>query len=142
VQKFLQPTLTTITEYPPIKLLITFLGILFSRFVESLRSQFLSTIILLVVFDTITGVVVASRKKRVSSWGWSRSAIKLVNYCILLSIGKLTSAFLLLAWLSEVLILLIMITEVISILENISIIQPKLLPKKFIEVLAIFKNSY
>jgi len=135
-----KPSIVAIFGSPKIKAIAAAIGLLIRQFISKLQGQLLGTVLLLVLFDAITGVCVAIKKKRLSSFRWNQTAIKLANYCILLSIGLLTSPILLLAWLGDVFTVLIIITEVISILENISMLQPRLIPKRILNILAVIRQ--
>jgi phage-related holin len=113
---------------------------IFASVLKALTPSVIGTVVLLVLIDTITGLVVAVKKKKVSSKKWYKSLIKLSNYCALIIVGGLAGDISLLSWLSSTFLLLIVITELISILENISIIQPDLIPENIIRVLHLLKD--
>ena len=113
---------------------------IFASVLKALTPSVIGTIFLLVLIDTITGLMVAVKKKKVSSKKWYKSLIKLSNYSALIIVGGLAGDISLLAWLSSTFLLLIVITELISILENISIVQPELIPGNIIKVLHLLKD--
>lgn len=126
----LRPLFATFLDGSIIKWIGVALYLLLQRFIESLSGPNVGMVVLLVLFDLVTGIAASLKKKRrISSKLWYRTPLKIGNYCILLSLGHLTAGMVLLSWLDPVLLMLIVATEVLSILENISILQPRLLPK-------------
>jgi phage-related holin len=125
-----RPILSTFQDGSIIKIVAVAFYLLLKRFIDSLSGPNVSMVVLLVLFDLVTGIAAAlKKKKRVSSRLWYRTPLKIGNYCILLSLGHLTANMMLLSWLDPILLLLIVMTEVLSILENVSILQPRLIPK-------------
>lgn len=113
---------------------------IFASILKALTPSVIGTIILLVLLDTCTGLLVAIKKHKVSSKRWYKSLIKLSNYSALIIVGSLAGDVALLSWLSSTFFLLIIMTELISILENVSIVQPELVPSKIIKVLHLLKD--
>jgi len=125
--------------------LITKLGAAALAFVgasvlHSLTPMVIGTIVTLVLLDALTGLGVAIKKRRVSSKKWYRSLVKLSNYAILMIVAGLAGDIQILAWLSSTFLLLIVVTELISLLENISLLEPKLLPAQIVKVLHLIKD--
>lgn len=87
------------------------------------RHELVTIVLVLILFDTITGYLKAYKRDEVSSSGFFRFALKLLVYMILLGTGalldKLTESGLPIHALS-ITASFLAITEAISILENIS----------------------
>ena len=107
---------------------------------HSLTPMVIGTIVMLVLLDALTGLGVAIKKRRVSSKKWYRSLVKLANYSVLMIVGGLVGDIQILAWLSSTFLLLIVVTELISLIENISILEPNLLPTQVVKVLHLIKD--
>lgn len=137
IRMWTQPSKSVLISHPTIKAAISFLSLLL---VKPLEAQLYTLIFLLVIFDTITGTIVGIKNRRVSSKRWYRSLIKLTNYSILLMIGNATTSVIQLPWLAHMVAMMIVTTESISIVENISIVQPDLVPKRILEVLELLKK--
>lgn len=112
---------------------------MFASVLHALTPSVIGTVVLLVLLDTVTGLWVATKKKKVSSKRWYKCLVKLTNYSALIIVGGLAGDVSLLSWLSSTFLLLIVITEIISIVENVSIVQPGLIPKKIEQVLELLK---
>ena len=112
---------------------------MFASILKALTPSVVGTIVLLVLLDTITGLWVASKKRKVSSKKWYKCLVKLTNYSALIVVGGLASDMSMLSWLSSTFLILIVVTEIISIIENVSIVQPGLIPKKIEQVLELLK---
>lgn len=126
----LRPLLATVADGTVLKVVVMAMYLLLKTFLDSLSGGYIAMIVLLVLFDFITGIAATlKRKKKLTSKMWYKSPLKIANYCILISIGHMTAKLELISWLDPLLLLLIVTTEILSILENISIIQPRLIPK-------------
>jgi toxin secretion/phage lysis holin len=132
-----QPSKSVISSHPTIKAAVSFLSLLL---IKPLEVQLYTLVFLLVLFDTITGMIVGIKNRRVSSKKWYRSLIKLTNYSILLMIGNATSTVIQIPWLAHMVAMMIITTESISIVENVSIVQPDLIPKRILTVLELLKK--
>ena len=91
------------------------------------------TVFVLVVIDLITGVSVAIKKKTPSSRGFFRSATKLMVYFIMLLTARMVDAHLPVPFASVIMDSFLVVTEGISILENIYLLGfsvPTVLVKK------------
>jgi len=138
---WLNPTFEVVSSTSALtKVGVATASFIFASVLKSLTPSVIGTIFLLVLIDTIAGLAVAVKKKKVSSKKWYKSLVKLANYSALVVVGGLAGDISLLSWLSSTFLLLIVITEVISILENISIIQPGLVPSQIIKVLHLLKD--
>jgi len=138
---WLNPTFEVVSSTSALtKVGVATASFIFASVLKALTPSVIGTIFLLVLIDTITGLMVAVKKKKVSSKKWYKSLIKLSNYSALIIVGGLAGDISLLAWLSSTFLLLIVITELISILENISIVQPELIPGNIIKVLHLLKD--
>lgn len=141
LRSWLKPTAEVFTSTSIVTKIVASVGaFMFASILKSLTPAVIGTIFLLVLIDTIAGLAVAIKKKKVSSKRWFRCLIKLFNYSGLIIVGGITSDISLLSWLSSTFLLLIVVTEILSILENISIIQPDLVPSNLIKVLHLLKD--
>lgn len=136
---WIHPTIDVVASHPAAKVCAAVVGFGLSNVLKVLQPQVMGMIFVFVLFDTLTGLLVAVKKKKVSSKRWYKSLVKLANYSMLVIIGGMTADIVLLSWLSEVFVMLILMTELISILENMSILQPGLIPKKIVDVLELLK---
>lgn len=95
--------------------------------VGDLSSAIISTIILFIVLDTITGVLNAKVSKiKITSEKMTEGIVKIVVYLIFMTLAHhLPKINLMLSLADDVLYTLIAITEVISIFENLSSICEK-----------------
>jgi phage-related holin len=141
VKAWLNPTFEVVSSTSALtKIGVATASFIFASVLKALTPSVIGTIFLLVLIDTITGLLVAVKKRKVSSKKWYKSLIKLSNYSALIIVGGLAGDISLLSWLSSTFLLLIVVTELISILENISIIQPELIPANIIKVLHLLKD--
>ena len=107
---------------------------------HSLTPSVVGLIVALVVVDTILGVACAATKKKVTSKRFFKSLVKLTTYSLLMIVGGLVSDISVLAWISSTFLLLIACTELVSICENVSILEPRLLPVSLVKVLHLIKG--
>src|ERR1035437_379984 len=73
---------------------------MFASVLHALTPSVIGTIVLLVLLDTMTGLWVATKKKKVSSKRWYKCLIKLANYSALIIVGGLAGDVSVLSWLS------------------------------------------
>jgi toxin secretion/phage lysis holin len=94
---------------------ISFIG----EFIFKAHEQALLTVFLLIVLDTITGVIKAAKGKRLGSREFFRVAVKLVIYSILMACASLVDKALPLVIAMPIMYTFLAVTEGISILENV-----------------------
>ena len=97
--------------------------------------EFLIWLFILVVLDTVTGMVLAWREKGFSSFGFGKVIVKVLLYCIALVVVNVLQNFTIdgrpvavFDWIDYFLLTAMVLREAISIFENIAHIQPGLLP--------------
>lgn len=98
---------------------------------SAMKAEMLLLFVLTTV-DLITAMIAAARLNRVCSWGMRQSVLKLSIYIVLVYLGHLTRIAVGIDWIGGAFIGLIVSTEFISILENIELIRPGILPKKML----------
>jgi toxin secretion/phage lysis holin len=87
------------------------------------ETRILEAIAVLILIDTLFGVMVAIKKKRLQSWSFLMLALLKIMIYLCLIIGIYQAVILgFPAWFKDLIIFLIATTEVISILENSSIL--------------------
>lgn len=130
---------TKIIELFHIKIIIAFL---FAYLASVFKSNYdiLISLYLLILFDTITGVYVAIRAQTVSSRGFYRVAIKCLVYFIMLIVGRLVDKHCPVAVSSSIMDSFLVITESISILENLGKLGFPV-PTKLLNILKITKDK-
>jgi len=94
---------------------ISFVG----EFIFKAHEQALLTVFLLIILDTITGVIKAAKARNLGSREFFRVAIKLVIYSILMTCANLVDKALPLVIAMPIMYTFLAVTEGISILENI-----------------------
>lgn len=109
--------------------------------------EFLKFLFVIVCIDTFLGLFKAVRNKSISSKGFSMVLIKIIMYaCALITTSALVkftiegapqTAF---GFVNKVIFSAIMLREAISIFENISEIQPNLLPGSILSYLKKFDS--
>jgi toxin secretion/phage lysis holin len=97
--------------------------------------QFLKFLLILIVLDTVLGLINSWKKRQVSSYGFGKLITKLVLYLFFLVLihvlchftvaGAQTHLF---DWLNTLACSAIMLRESISILENLALINKKIIP--------------
>ena len=110
--------------------------------------EFVIYLIIMIVLDTILGVVKAYKDKSISAFGFNKVIIKLITYGVLLIVTHILHSFKingntnqLLGWFNYLAYSAIMIRETISIAENLLKIKPNALPKWLIERLYKFDDT-
>lgn len=110
--------------------------------------SFLISLFILISLDTATGFLKAFVQKNFESAKVGKIAIKLVLYCsALICVHVLTNFTVngehppLIGWFDDFAFSLLMIREGVSVLENIAIIKPDLLPKKLLTYLKQFDSQ-
>ena len=87
------------------------------------ETRILEAIAILIAVDTLFGVMVAIKKKKLQSWSFLMLALLKIMIYLCLIIGIYQAVILgFPAWFKDLIIFLIATTEVISILENSSIL--------------------
>lgn len=122
----------------PLTAILAFSGVTLLNFVERYIFsdwQFLIFLLVLIGMDTTLGVYRSWQKKSLSSQDFSRLFAKLVLYLLLLVLTHVLVSFtisgaqnVLFGWFSSVAYAGIMIRESLSIMENITAINPNILP--------------
>jgi len=107
--------IVTNTEIKVVLSIISFVG----EFIFKAHEQALLTVFLLIVLDTLTGVIKAAKAKKLGSREFFRVAIKLVIYSILMACASLVDKALPLVIAMPIMYTFLAVTEGISILENI-----------------------
>lgn len=104
--------------------------------------EFIRFLIVLIVIDTILGVWKSYIKKCISSKGWGQVIRKLIAYSSLLILTHVMAEFtisgvknVLFGWFPQFAYSAIIVRECISIVENIGILNPNLLPARILEKL-------
>lgn len=107
------------------------------------RHELVEVVFVLLMFDTITGLMKAFNCHSVSSSGFFRCALKLLVYLILLATGALLDKLVPLGTLISALSIIavfLSITESLSILENIAGLGFEI-PKKLVNLLKFAQGS-
>jgi phage-related holin len=87
------------------------------------------TILALVIIDTALGMMVAHNFGNISSWKFKKSIYKLLFYLVVVLLGSFSFVTWGVPWIKEAFVGLIISTEIISILENLEMKFPGLIPK-------------
>jgi phage-related holin len=110
--------------------------------------SFLISLFILIALDTATGLIKAVVMKNFQSAKIGKIAVKITLYGIaLICIHVLTNFTVngehppLIGWFDDFAFSLLMLREGVSVLENIAIIKPDLLPKKLLTYLKEFDNE-
>ena len=98
-------------------------------------------LVILLICDLVVGILIGGKRREISSIRLQDTFIKGITYFILLIIGWQTSKLEYLAFLDSIIISLLIITEVISIFENIEILMPNLIPEWLIYHLRLKKQE-
>ena len=85
-----------------------------------LDNRVLVAVYLLIIFDTITGLLLACKRKEVSSGGFFRVAMKCCMYFILILTGRLVDKVVPYAFAASIIESFLAVTEGLSIMENLS----------------------
>ena len=103
-----------------------------SKFWLGIRTE-IFLVLFLVLMDLISGIMVSIKYKKISSWGLRQTVLKLSVYLALIFMGgviKIATGF---DWMDSALVGLIAATEMISIIENIQLTFPNVLPKSILQ---------
>lgn len=110
--------------------------------------QFLGFLMVLIVVDTITGVLRSWRQQKVSSRAFSRIFTKVLIYLALLILAHVMANFtvhgkvnVLFQWFDTFIYSAMMAREALSLLENLAAIEPTLVPKVLLKRLAQFSED-
>ncbi|MFM1781359.1 MAG: hypothetical protein RLZZ181_124 [Pseudomonadota bacterium] len=115
---------------------VSFIG----EFIFKAHTEALLVVFLLVILDTLTGVIKSIKHKNLESRGFFRFAVKLVVYSILMAVASLVDKALPVAVAMPVMYTFLAATEGISILENVSQAGYPV-PTKIVESLKIMKQD-
>lgn len=127
-------------ELPIIKVIGTQTFIILNVF-DQIKGSIYS-ITFLVILDFITGIYVSGKYKKISSMSIKRTLVKWSVYIILIFLIALMEKLLYMQGLGVAITGLIITTEILSILENLELMFPGILPKKIVERLGIhFKRK-
>lgn len=103
----------------PIKIIFTSIISYFTYCFDG-KYTILGSLFALIVFDTFTGVWCAVKAKEVSSRGFYRTTVKCLVYFIMLIVARIVDKSVLIPFASTIMDSFLVVTEAISILENIS----------------------
>lgn len=95
------------------------------------------TVITLVLIDTVLGMLIAAKFSNLSSWKFRKALYKLLFYLVLIFLGSFSYIVWGIPWIKEAFVGLIMSTEIISIMENLEINFPGMIPKVIIQRLKL-----
>jgi phage-related holin len=134
-------TCRAIVDYAYIKCTIAVGVLTYSFFFGDIEKTIITSVILLTIFDMITGVMASVKTGHdIKSKRFLNTAVKLFIYMLLISTGHLTeNAIGLDIKADEVITSVIALTEIISILENASRMGYAI-PKKLLNQLKDFKS--
>lgn len=111
--------LSKLLQYPYIKVVVAQLFLLLAWTFNG-EYQILGAVYTLILIDTVTGVIIASKNKEVSSRGFFRSPTKCLVYFTMLMVSRLVDKSLPLKVASPIMDAFLVTTEAVSILENLS----------------------
>lgn len=110
--------------------------------------NFLGSLGVLILVDTVFGVQHHWVKHTISSWGFSRFFLKGIIYMGLLVLTHVLTSYqvhgkpqVLFAWFDTFMYSCMMAREALSILEHITYIEPRLVPKALLKRLAIISDE-
>lgn len=118
-------------QQPALKILGAETAILAQTFHQLQMTFFL--LLVLTISDLFTALLAAIRLNRVSSWGLRQTVLKLSMYSLMLFLGEFIKVSAGIDWTNDAFLGLIVTTEIISILENIELFAPGILPRKLLE---------
>lgn len=105
--------------------------------------EFIKYLVVLIIFDTLISWVYHIREKDFSSKGFGMILVKLFSYAGLLSLGHILSSYTInssqvttFTWINSLICTSLLIREAISIVENVSKLNPNLVPtwlRKFLQ---------
>lgn len=111
--------LEKITSNIDIKLVLSGLSFI-GEFIFKAHQEALLTVFILIILDTVTGLIKAAKNKEVASRGFFRVTVKVLIYAILMAVASLVDKTLPIAMAMPIMYTFLAVTEGISILENIS----------------------
>lgn len=132
-----------ICEYAWVKFLASSGLVFLSFFFDALQKEAMLAVLILILFDFITGLEAAIKTKTaIKSSKIFRSAVKVAMYFLLISAGFMAEkAVPLISMIDETIISFLAVTELISILENTSK-SGYAIPTALVEKLKKISNKY
>lgn len=133
-----------VTSHFNIKALIALLYATVAFFFDNVQKEAITAIVVLVVFDFITGIIAAKvAKEEIRSAKVFRSAMKLVAYLMLVSAGHFAeTAFpIISSFADETILAFLALTELISTIENAGKMGFGI-PKKLLNKLEKYRDSF
>jgi toxin secretion/phage lysis holin len=110
--------------------------------------EFIFTLVVLIVLDTVLGFYLAWKRKEVSSDGFAKLFKKLIVYIVLLicshtaaTVKANGSEIIMLNWLDSVIYSGIIVREILSLFEKCAVIQPNLVPQWILERLRNYNEK-
>lgn len=103
--------------------------------------NFLASLLVLIALDTITGIAKHWRAGTVSSKGFGNVIGKLLLYGVVLIVVKHLGNIALLQWVGDFAMSALLLREGISVLENVAVLRPGLLPKGLLKKLQEFDSE-
>ncbi len=110
--------------------------------------QFAAFMVTLIAIDTFVSMVRHFQQRTVSSWGFAKLFLKVIVYaCFLITIHVLTNFTvngrreMFFTWIDDFAYSAILVREVISILENITLLYPGLIPGWIVKRLERFNQE-
>jgi phage-related holin len=120
-----------------LKLTGAYLTTLLNVFLGDISNPSLHFILVLVFLDTLCGLFIAWKFRKISSWGLRDAASKLIVYLMLLIISHASYRIMELQLLEPAVIGFITTTELVSLIENLYIISPNSVPWFMVNMLQI-----
>ncbi len=130
------------------------LAVVFTPMLEFLEKyafcdwEFLRFLVILMVFDTITGIIKYWKHKQISSSAFGRILMKIISYMSVLILAHVLSHFTiegesigLFSWADNLAYSALLVKEAISILENLGAINPKWVPTWLLKRLKEFDTN-
>ena len=111
--------LEKLVSHPYLKLIVAEIFMFWSWCFEG-KTQIVFAVYLLILIDTVTGVIYAVRTKNVNSRDFSRSPMKCLIYFIMLLVSRIVDRTLPIPLASPIMDAFLVTTESVSILENFS----------------------
>jgi len=110
------------------------------EFIFKAHQEALLTVFLLIILDTVTGLIRAAKKQDVASRDFFRVTVKLVIYSILMAVASLVDKALPVAMAMPVMYTFLAATEGLSIVENIKEAGYPV-PTKIVDILKVSKED-
>jgi toxin secretion/phage lysis holin len=110
------------------------------EFIFKAHQEALLTVFLLIILDTVTGLIKAAKKQDVASRDFFRVTVKLVIYSILMAVASLVDKALPVAMAMPVMYTFLAATEGLSIVENIKEAGYPV-PTKIVDILKVSKED-